>query len=92
MLGVKMRGPGGDYPARLIDLSAQGLGLRIDSLTPLRPGTRLLLVHPELGEVPCVLRWSIHPRYGAEFQAGSRALGRIRALYDSLPPAPGDMA
>ena len=87
-LAVSMRTPGGDYAARLIDFSPGGIGVRIDALTPLRLGTRLLLVHPALGEVPCVLRWSTHPRYGAEFQAGSHALARIRALYDSLPPVP----
>lgn len=90
-LAVTVRTGSGDYLAQLLDLSADGVGLRIDTLALLKPGVRLILIHPELGEVPSVLRWSMHPRYGAELQATGRALTRIRALYDSLPPGPGEI-
>ncbi|MCA3555215.1 PilZ domain-containing protein [Aestuariivirga sp.] len=90
-LAVTVRTGGGDYLARLLDLSADGIALRIDALAPLRVGARLILIHPELCEVACVLRWSMHPRYGAEFQATDRALARIRAFYDSLPPGLGEI-
>ncbi|PZF76269.1 hypothetical protein DK847_13815 [Aestuariivirga litoralis] len=90
-LAVSLRGGSGTYLARLTDLSADGIGMRIDTLAPLKPGTSLTLTHPELGEVPCLLRWSMHPRYGAEFQATTRVLARIRAYYDSLPPGPGEI-
>lgn len=90
-LAVTLRTGDGDYLARLLDLSAEGVGLRINTLSPLKAGTRLTLAHPELGEVPCVLRWCTHPRYGAEFEAAGRGLTRIRAVYDSLPPGPGDI-
>ena len=87
-LEVVVRANGGDLPARLIDVSAGGLGLRIGSLVALRPGTRLIIAHHLLGEIACVLRWSMHPRYGAEFRAGRHALARVEAFYDALPRAP----
>lgn len=91
-IAVTIRTGGGDFAGRILDLSAGGFGIRIDTLLPLRPGARLLLIHPELGHVPCQLRWAIHPRYGAEFSPGHPANARINALYDSLPPAPGEIA
>lgn len=90
-LAVIVRSTAGDHPARLLDLSSGGAGMRIDTLVPLKPGTRFILIHPALGEVPCILRWAMHPRYGAEFQTGRQTLSRIGALYDSLPPAPGEI-
>ncbi|MEI7599606.1 MAG: PilZ domain-containing protein [Aestuariivirga sp.] len=90
-LAVTVRCNAGDHPARLIDLSSGGAGIRIDTLVALKPGTRFFLIHPALGEVPCILRWAMHPRYGAEFQMGNYTLSRIGALYDSLPPGPGDI-
>ena len=89
-LTVTVRFVSGEHSARLLDLSAGGAGIRIETLVALKPGTRFVLVHPALGEVPCILRWALHPRYGAEFLPDSRAWARIGALYDSLPPAPGE--
>lgn len=90
-LAVTVRSSAGEHLARLIDLSSGGAGLRIDTLVAMKPGSRFILIHPALGEVPCILRWAMHPRYGAEFQTGSYTLSRIGALYDSLPPAPGEI-
>ena len=90
-LPVVVRTGGGDLPATLIDVSAGGFGLRMATLALLRPGTKLLVVHPRLGEVSCVLRWSMHPRYGAEFTAGLHMLARVHAFYDALPRAPGEI-
>lgn len=88
---ILLRGHGGELSATLTDLSAGGFGFLTGALTVLKPGESLLLLHPQLGEVACVLRWAAHPRYGAEFQAGSRALRRILAFHDSLPRSPGDL-
>lgn len=90
-LAVTVRSSAGDHLARLIDLSSGGAGIRIDTLVALKPGTRFILIHPALGEVPCILRWAMHPRYGAEFQIGSQTVARIGALYDSLPPGIGEI-
>jgi len=90
-LDVVVRIDGGDIAARLLDISESGLGLSIASLMALKPGVRLLIIHPRLGEVPCLLRWAMHPRYGAECLAGRHALGRVHAFYDSLPRAPGEI-
>ncbi|MCX7351218.1 MAG: PilZ domain-containing protein [Alphaproteobacteria bacterium] len=90
-LDVTVRTGDGDYSATLNELSAGGMGLRIGALMALKPGTQLLIAHPQLGEVPCVLRWAMHPRYGAEFQASSQTLARALALYDTLPPAPDEI-
>ena len=90
-LDVVVRTGNGDLPARLFDVSAGGFGLRIATLMALKPGARLLVIHPRLGEVACVLRWAMHPRYGAECLAGSHAQSRVHAFYDSLPRAPGEI-
>lgn len=90
-LDVVVRAGAGDLSARLLDVSADGFGLRIATLMALKPGARLLVIHPRLGEVPCALRWAMHPRYGAEFTAGRHARGRVHAFYDSLPPAAGEI-
>lgn len=90
-LQVVVRTSGGDMSGRLVDVSAGGLGLRIATLSPLKPGMKLLVVHHRLGDIPCVLRWSMHPRYGAEFLAGRNALSRVHALYDALPRAPDEI-
>ena len=91
-IAVTIRTGGGDFAARLLDLSAGGFGARIETLLPLRPGAQLMLIHPQLGQVPCQLRWAIHPRYGAEFHAGEQARARIETLYDGLAPGPGEIA
>ena len=88
---VKLRIDGKDCSATLLDLSAEGAGLRTDALLPLRAGMRLMLIHPQLGEVPGVLRWAMRPRYGVEFEATYHALAGVRAVYDSLSRAPGDI-
>lgn len=89
-LSVTVRSVTGEHPARLLDLSSGGAGIRIETLLKLGPGSWVVLCHPALGEVPCILRWAMHPRYGAEFRADSRTRSRIGALYDSLPPARDD--
>jgi hypothetical protein len=90
-LDVVVRTGSGELPARLLDVSAGGLGLHIATLMALKPGARLLVIHPRFGEVPCVLRWAMHPRYGAECLAGSHAQGRVHAFYDALPRGPGEI-
>ena len=88
---ARVRMAGGEYAARLVDISTGGIGLTIEAFLPLRPGTDVVVIHPQLGEVACQLRWSMHPRYGADFRAGSHALSRVMAFYDSLPRNPGEL-
>ena len=90
-LRVVVRLASGEVAARLVNISAGGIGAEIETLVPLRPSTQFLLVHPRLGEIPCVLRWAMHPRYGAEYLAARQSLERISAFYDALPPAPGQL-
>lgn len=90
-LRVTLRTSDGDVSATLRDLSAEGIGFRAETIMALRPGMRFTLVHPQLGEAPCILRWATHPLYGAEFPAGHQPLARVHAVYDGLPPAPGDL-
>lgn len=82
----------GTFHALLNDLSAGGIGFTVDRLLALRPGERLVMSHHDLGEVACVVRWSAHPRYGAEFETGSKLPAGIRAFYDTLGPAPDETA
>ena len=85
-LRVGLITPFGMFHARLEDISEGGVGFALDTMLMLKPGERLTLAHEALGEVPCIVRWCLHPRYGAEFVAGGSALAGVRALYDSLPP------
>lgn len=78
----------GAASARITDLSACGIGFVLDTVLALRPGERMLMRHDQLGSVPCVIRWVMHPRYGAEFDAGGKLLAQINAFYDSLPHHP----
>lgn len=90
-LDVTLRTPGGDCQALLLDISAEGIGIRVDALMRLRPGTPVSLVAPPLGDVSCIVRWAMPPRYGAEFTAAATALAGVRSFYDSLPSAAGEM-
>lgn len=91
-LDVTLRTPGGDCHALLLDISAGGVGIRLDTLMRLRPGMTVSLVAPLLGQVTCVVRWAMPPLYGAEFTAAGHALTGVRRFYDSLPPAHGEMS
>lgn len=82
----------GTMQARLLDLSTGGFGFTLDIPLVLRPGDVLVLSHADLGEVPATLRWSAHPRYGASFVPGARALTGLRAFYDRLGPIAGETA
>lgn len=89
-LDVVVRADGAEFPAFILDISDGGFGLRIATLMTLKPGARLLVIHPEFGEVPCALRWTMPPRYGAEFTGRRSARDRVHAFYDGLPPAAGE--
>lgn len=91
-LMITVRAAGAEYAARLLDLSEGGAGLGIATLIPFRPGATIRLAGAPLGDVRCVIRWAIHPRYGVEFQGGPQTLERVRALYDSLPAPTGENA
>ena len=88
-LPVVVRTSGGEFLASLLDLSSGGAGLRIATLMPFRPGARFRLVDARIGDIRCVVRWAMHPRYGVEFAAGPQTLARIHAFYDTLPAPPG---
>jgi PilZ domain len=78
----------GESGARIINISAGGVGFTIDPMLGLKPGERVMLRQALLGEVRCVVRWGMHPRYGAEFEPAGRTPPGARALYDSLGPGP----
>lgn len=82
----------GEVHARLTDVSAGGLGLRVDHLAMLRPGQHLRVTCPQFGEVTCIIRWAIPPRYGAEVTSRGHELARLRHFYDTLPSAVEDMS
>jgi hypothetical protein len=88
-LDVTIRTPVGDCPALLLDLSEGGAGIRVDPVIRLRPGTPISITAPVLGDISCIVRWAIPPRYGAEFTVASHGLARVRSFYDTLAPAPG---
>ncbi len=88
-LAVVVRTGDGEFPARLLDLSSGGAGLQVATLLPFRAGARFHVVGAQFGDIRCVIRWAIHPRYGVEFAAGPQTLARIHAVYDSLPAPPG---
>ena len=90
-LRVLLGTPAGEVWARLTDVSEGGLGFTSDSLVMLRPGQRVLINHQKVGAVSCVVRWAIPPRYGAEVTATGTTLVRLKAFYDTLAPAPGDI-
>jgi hypothetical protein len=74
----------GELRARIFNISAGGIGFTIDPMLGLKPGERILMRQEMLGEVRCVIRWSIHPRYGAAFDPDDRTPPGARNLYDSL--------
>lgn len=76
----------GELRARIVDISAGGIGFTIDPILGLKPGERIIMRQETLGEVRCVIRWSIHPRYGAAFDPDDRTPPGARTLYDSLCP------
>lgn len=76
----------GEWGARIINISAGGAGFTIDPMLALKPGERITLRQDVLGEARCVVRWTAHPRYGAEFDPPGRTPPGARALYDSLGP------
>lgn len=79
----------GEFSARIINISAGGVGFTIDPMLSLKPGERVMLRQSLLGEVRCVVRWGMHPRYGAEFEPPGRTPPGAQALYDSLDPGTG---
>lgn len=78
----------GDARVRVINISAGGIGFTIDPMLTLKPGDRITLQHERLGAVPCLIRWSLHPRYGAEFAFAGKIPTGISTFYDSRPPGP----
>lgn len=85
--GAVIVSPYGEWRARIVNISAGGLGFTIDPMLDLKPGERITLREQTLGEVRCTVRWSLHPRYGAEFEPRGRTPAGVCALYDSLEPA-----
>ncbi|MFN4141257.1 PilZ domain-containing protein [Aestuariivirga sp.] len=79
----------GEAHARILNISAGGIGFTTDPVLMLKPGEAFIIRHDRLGDVRCQLRWALHPRYGAEFDAAGKASGAVHAFYDSLPPEPG---
>jgi len=78
----------GEARARIINISAGGIGFTADPVLGLRPGERITVRHANLGELRCTVRWALHPRYGAEFEQAARESGAMRRFYDSLSPGP----
>jgi hypothetical protein len=79
----------GESGARIINISEGGLGFTIDPMLALKPGEKVTLRQQLLGEVRCIIRWTTHPRYGAEFDPPGRTPPGARTLYDSLAPSAG---
>lgn len=75
----------GEIRVRIYNLSAGGVGVTTDPIVVLRPGETFLLRQDQLGEIPCIVRWSMHPRFGAEFTGSGAALTAVNLLYDQLP-------
>jgi hypothetical protein len=74
----------GEWRARIINISAGGLGFAIDPMLALKPGERITVRQQTLGEARCIVRWSLHPRYGAAFEPPGRMPPGAGTLYDSL--------
>ena len=79
----------GEISGRIYNLSAGGAGISIDPVVSLRPGESFVLRHDVLGEIPCIVRWAVHPRFGAEFTVAGAALASVHAVYDRLSADPG---
>lgn len=74
----------GEARVRIINLSAGGVGFTTDPVLALKPGERVRLRHGQMGEVQAVVRWGLHPRYGAEFDPPGSAPNAVCAFYDTL--------
>jgi hypothetical protein len=79
----------GECRARIVDISQGGLSFSIDAMLKLRPGERFVMRQDVLREVRCIVRWRLHPRYGAAFEPAGRMPPGARAIYDSLGPGRG---
>jgi PilZ domain len=79
----------GEIGARIVNISAAGVGFTIDPMLGLKPGERVILKQETLGEVRCIVRWTMHPRYGAEFEPGGRTPPGAHALYEELEAGSG---
>jgi hypothetical protein len=75
----------GEVRAQVHNLSAGGIGFSIDPVISLKPGDIFTLRHEKLGDVACVVRWSMQSRHGAEFTETGAALASVHAFYDTLP-------
>jgi hypothetical protein len=80
--------PHGETGAIILDIAAGGLALLVDPLLTLKPGERITVKQKMLGEVRCVIRWGLHPRYGVQFDPPGRTPPGAQRLYESLPPGP----
>lgn len=76
----------GESRARIINISGGGLSFTIDTMLRLRPGERITMRQQLLGDVRCIVRWTIHPRYGAAFEPDEKMPPGVRVIYDSLDP------
>jgi hypothetical protein len=85
-IGAAIISSQGEWRARIINISAGGLGFTIDPMFGLKPGEPITVRQQTLGQVRCTVRWSLHPRYGAEFEPPGRTPPGARTLYDSLRP------
>lgn len=79
----------GESRARIVNISGGGLSFTIDTMLRLRPGERVTIRQDMLGEVRCIVHWTLHPRYGAAFEPPGRMPPGARAVYDSLGPSRG---
>lgn len=77
----------GEIRARVNNLSAGGAGISIDPVVSLRPGETFLLRSDQLGEIPCIVRWTMHPRLGVEFAVAGQSLAAAHRFYDQLQPS-----
>ncbi len=87
-LGCSITTSHGEARIRLINISPGGIGFTADPVLAFRPADQFTLRHTKLGDLRCVVRWALHPRYGAEFDAAGKTSQTVRQFYDSLPPGP----
>ena len=79
---------GGHTVCTIVNISIGGLGFDLAPLIRLRLGEAIVILHDRLGELHATVRWSMHPRYGAAFDAAGARSQAVRAFYDSLPAEP----
>ena len=75
----------GEVRARIVDISAGGIGFVLDPVLGLKAGEKVTVRQETLGEFRCVVQWALHPRYGAAFEPGASPSRAVCAFYDSLP-------